>query len=157
MSYQRLVCYSPFRWDCERRWSLPVRVRCGTVRGLFATWKSRVASDTLFASANQQCFFLTTNQHQPPIINQPAVFFSHNKSAPATSHSQPNRARNFRWLGLHLTLKKDKILYRWVDNTPTNAQQQCSYFSMTTPSTIPLWALTLLVLFWEIALGYFKG
>jgi len=43
-------------------------------------------SDTLFASVNQQCFSLTTNQHQPPIINQPAVFFSHNKSAPATAN-----------------------------------------------------------------------
>jgi hypothetical protein len=32
----------------------------------------------------QQCFSLTSNQHQPPVTCQPAVFFSHNKSAPAT-------------------------------------------------------------------------
>jgi len=30
-------------------------------------------------------FSITPNQHQPP------VFFSHSKSAPATSHSQQNR------------------------------------------------------------------
>ena len=47
----------------------------------------------------QQCFFLTPNQHQPIVFflshqtstSQPAVLFSHNKSASATSHSQPNR------------------------------------------------------------------
>ena len=39
--------------------------------------------------ASQQCFSLTPNQHQPPANSQPAVLFSNNKSAPATSHSQP--------------------------------------------------------------------
>jgi len=40
---------------------------------------------------SQQYFSLTQNQHQPPATSHPAVFFSQNKSAPATSHSQPNR------------------------------------------------------------------
>jgi hypothetical protein len=40
--------------------------------------------------ASQQCFSLTSFQRQPPTTSQPAVFFSHNKSAPATS--QPNEA-----------------------------------------------------------------
>jgi hypothetical protein len=40
--------------------------------------------------ASQQCFSLTPVQHQPPVTSQPAVFFSHNKSASATS--QPNEA-----------------------------------------------------------------
>jgi hypothetical protein len=41
--------------------------------------------------ASQQCFSLTPVQHQPPATSQPAVFFSHNKSAsPATR--QPNEA-----------------------------------------------------------------
>jgi hypothetical protein len=39
-------------------------------------------------SVSQQCFSLTLFQHQPPVASQPAVFFSHNKSAPTTS--QPN-------------------------------------------------------------------
>jgi hypothetical protein len=40
--------------------------------------------------ASQQCFSLTSFQHQPLATSQPVVFFSHNKSAPATS--QPNEA-----------------------------------------------------------------
>jgi hypothetical protein len=39
--------------------------------------------------ASQQCFSLTSNQHQPPATCQPTVFFSHNKLATATS--QPNK------------------------------------------------------------------
>jgi len=35
-------------------------------------------------------FFLT---HQISISHQPAVFYSHSKSAPIISHSQPNRMR----------------------------------------------------------------
>jgi len=49
------------------------------------------APDTLFASISQQCFFLTPNQHQPPANSQSALFFSHNKSAPATNQGQPNK------------------------------------------------------------------
>jgi len=45
---------------------------------------------TLFAATSQQYFSLTPNQHQPP-VSQSVVFFSHNKSTPATSHGQPNR------------------------------------------------------------------
>ena len=46
-------------------------------------------------SASQPAkFFLTLNQHQLPISSQLAVFFSYNKSASATSHSQSNRAQN---------------------------------------------------------------
>jgi len=33
----------------------------------------------------------TSTSHQLLATSQPAVFFSHNKSAPATSRSQPNR------------------------------------------------------------------
>jgi len=35
---------------------------------------------------------LILNQHQPPATSQSAVLFSHNKSAPAISHSQVNTA-----------------------------------------------------------------
>jgi len=46
-------------------------------------------------SASQPAkFFLTLNQHQLPVSSQLAVFFSYNKSAPATRHSQPNIAQN---------------------------------------------------------------
>jgi hypothetical protein len=38
----------------------------------------------------KQCFSLTSIQHQLLVISQPIIFFSHNKSAPATS--QPNEA-----------------------------------------------------------------
>ena len=48
-----------------------------------------------FASIRQQCFSLTPNQHQPPATSQPIVLFFLNKSAPATSHSQPNRVACF--------------------------------------------------------------
>jgi len=42
---------------------------------------------------SQLCFSLTSNQHQPPTTSQSAVFFSHNKSAPATRHGTANNAR----------------------------------------------------------------
>jgi hypothetical protein len=42
-----------------------------------------------------QYFSLTTNQHQPPATSQPAVFFSHNKSAPATTHQPAERGQMF--------------------------------------------------------------
>jgi len=41
---------------------------------------------------SQQHCSLILNQHQPPAISQSAVLFSHNKSAPANSHSQANTA-----------------------------------------------------------------
>jgi len=43
----------------------------------------------LSATSQQYCS-LIINQHQPPVTNQSAVLFSHNKSAPAISHSQTN-------------------------------------------------------------------
>ena len=49
---------------------------------------------TLFAAFNQQCFSLIPNQHQPAATSQPAVLFSHNKSAPVTSHNTANRVIN---------------------------------------------------------------
>ena len=41
---------------------------------------------------SQQYYSLILNQHQPPATSQSAVLFSHNKSAPAISHSQTNTA-----------------------------------------------------------------
>jgi hypothetical protein len=41
--------------------------------------------------ASQQCFSLTPIQHQLAAISQPAVFFSHKKSASATSHQPAER------------------------------------------------------------------
>ena len=43
---------------------------------------------------SQQYCSLIPNQHQPPATSQSAVLFSHNKSAPAISHSQANTAYN---------------------------------------------------------------
>jgi len=45
----------------------------------------------MFAASSQQYFSQTQNQQQPAAISQPVVLFSHNKSAPATSHSTANR------------------------------------------------------------------
>jgi len=45
-------------------------------------------------SISQQYCSLILNQHQPPTTSQSAVLFSHNKSAPANSHSQANTAFN---------------------------------------------------------------
>jgi hypothetical protein len=44
-------------------------------------------------AASQQCFSLTPVQHQPLSTSQPAVFFSHNKSASATSHQPAERGQ----------------------------------------------------------------
>jgi len=41
---------------------------------------------------SQQYCSLILNQHQPPGTSQSAVLFSHNKSAPAISHSQAHTA-----------------------------------------------------------------
>ena len=38
---------------------------------------------------------LILNQHQPPATSQSVVLLSHNKSAPATSHSQANTANRY--------------------------------------------------------------
>jgi hypothetical protein len=48
------------------------------------------ALDLVRLAGCRQCFSLTSFQYQPPATSQTAVFFSHNKSAPATS--QPNEA-----------------------------------------------------------------
>jgi uncharacterized lipoprotein YmbA len=55
----------------------------------FLSWLTPCSSGLLATS--QQYFSLRTNQ-QLPTINQQAVFFSQNKSAPATNHctSRPN-------------------------------------------------------------------
>ena len=45
-----------------------------------------------YQPTSQQYYPLILNQHQPPATNQSAVLFSHNKSAPAISHSQANTA-----------------------------------------------------------------
>jgi hypothetical protein len=63
------------------------------------------ASFGWLAVSSQQCFSLTPIQHQPPDTSQPAVFFSHNKSAPATSH-QPAERDQFTLLRNFPTLKK---------------------------------------------------
>jgi len=42
--------------------------------------------------ASQQRFSLAPNKHQSPATSQPTILFSYNKSVPAISHSQPNRA-----------------------------------------------------------------
>jgi len=47
--------------------------------------------NSLFVASSQQYFSLTSNQHQSAATSQPAVLFSYNKSAPATSHSTANR------------------------------------------------------------------
>jgi hypothetical protein len=44
---------------------------------------------------SQQYCFLILNQHQPPVTNQSAVLFSHNKSSPAISYSQVNTVNIF--------------------------------------------------------------
>ena len=44
-------------------------------------------------STSQQYCSLILIQHQPPATSQSAVLFSHNKSAPATSHSQANTTK----------------------------------------------------------------
>ena len=44
---------------------------------------------------NQQYYSLILNQHQPLATSQSTVLFSHNKSAPAISHSQTNTAIEF--------------------------------------------------------------
>ena len=49
-------------------------------------------SSSLVAAFSQQYFYLTPNQHQPAATSQPVVFFSHNKSASATSHTTANTA-----------------------------------------------------------------
>jgi hypothetical protein len=41
---------------------------------------------------SQQYYSLVLNQHQPQANSQSTVLFSHNKSAPAISHSQANTA-----------------------------------------------------------------
>ena len=52
-----------------------------------------IQTHSLYSAGNQQqCFSLTPNQHQLTAISQPPILFSHSKSAPTTSHSQPNRA-----------------------------------------------------------------
>ena len=43
---------------------------------------------------SQQYYSLILNQQQPPATSQSAVLFSHNKSAPATSHIQVNTAND---------------------------------------------------------------
>ena len=50
-------------------------------------------TNTLFCWLQQQCFYLTPNQYQSLATSQPAVLFSHSKSAPTTSHSQLNRVK----------------------------------------------------------------
>jgi hypothetical protein len=52
------------------------------VRRAYVQYRSREAGQLL---ASQQCFSFTPIQHQP------AVFFSHNKSAPVTSHRPAER------------------------------------------------------------------
>ena len=61
--------------------------------------------------ASQQCFSLTPNQHQPPANSQPAVLFSNNKSAPATSHSQPATNIHSVYWYLYCNLIVDYIKY----------------------------------------------
>jgi hypothetical protein len=49
----------------------------------------------LSLQASQQCFSLTPIQHQPAATSQPAVFFSHNKLAPAISHQPAEQDDSF--------------------------------------------------------------
>jgi hypothetical protein len=56
---------------------------------------------------SQQCFSLTPVQHQPPVTSQPAVFFSHNKSASATSHQPAER-------GLSINLNVFFLLFQII-------------------------------------------
>jgi len=60
----------------------------------------------------KQCFSFTSNQYQPSSTSQPAVFFSHNKSASATSHSQPKVAtiEHEAKQVLHQVARKNKII-----------------------------------------------
>ena len=63
------------------------------IRLHFPPWKCYSTHNmlyTLFAGCQQQYFSLSQNQHQLTAISQPAVLFSHSKSAPANSHNQPN-------------------------------------------------------------------
>jgi hypothetical protein len=48
----------------------------------------------LLSWASQQYFSLTPIQHQSAVTSQPIVFFSHNKSAPATGHQPVERGEN---------------------------------------------------------------
>jgi len=53
-----------------------------------------------FQLTSQQYCSLILNQHQPPATSRLAVLFFHNKSTPATSHSQANTTNiksNERW------------------------------------------------------------
>ena len=57
-------------------------------------WSLEMSGDSVRLACqqtSQRYFSLTQNQHQPPATSHPAVLFSQNKSAPATSHSQLNR------------------------------------------------------------------
>ena len=59
-----------------------------------ATLKQRCARLACQPTSQQYCS-LILNQHQPPATSQSTVLFSHNKSAPAISHSQANTANAF--------------------------------------------------------------
>ena len=69
-------------------------------RGIRRAWERETESTvcfvvsmdfTLFATSSQQYFILISNQYQPAVTSQLAVFFSYNKSALATSYSTANR------------------------------------------------------------------
>jgi hypothetical protein len=66
----------------------------GCINNVNLKTKSRPCSAG-WLPASQQCFSLTPVQHQPPATSQPAVFFSHNKSASATSHPPAERGPSF--------------------------------------------------------------
>jgi len=53
---------------------------------VFAWLVSQPASSTILS-------YYISASHQPPATSQSAVLFSHNKSAPAISHSQANTAK----------------------------------------------------------------
>ena len=62
-----------------------------TGRKVGADWFVQYAGDraVTFVLLNS-VFFFTPNQHQSSASNQPIIFFSYNKLAPAISHSQLN-------------------------------------------------------------------
>ena len=89
---------------------LPVYVLCDSVFEELEYTNTRLSFEiTMFAASsswalvirsvrltcqptNQQYYSLILNRHQPPATSQSAVLFSHNRSSPATSHSQANTA-----------------------------------------------------------------
>ena len=68
--------------------SLPCRLEIGCV--VVCSIYIRCLRLACQPTSQQYCSLILINQHQSPATGQLTVLFSHNKSAPAISHSQAN-------------------------------------------------------------------